>query len=107
MTDNQPTPEQYAKLTDLTIEALRQTLQTMRKLQNVTSPTYRARLVEEARFYLRVLEHTTAPAESEHGSAVLKNGDIVIDGTGLNADDFRALDSYANALRDYSDGDQS
>ena len=67
MTDNQPTPEQYAKLTDLTIEALRQTLVTLRKLQGATTPTRRARLVEEARFYLRVLEHAvptpTDPAD--------------------------------------------
>lgn len=63
MTDNQPTPEQYAKLTDLTIEALRQALVTLRKLQGATTPTRRAKLVEETQFYLRVLEHAVpAPA---------------------------------------------
>ena len=73
MTDNQPTPEQYAKLTDLTIEALRQALVTLRKLQTAVVPTRRAWLAEELQFYLRVLEHATASVEPAQTEVVFQS----------------------------------
>lgn len=132
MTDNQPTAEQYAKLTDLNIEALRQTLVTLHKLQGAATPTRRARLVEEARFYLRVLEHTV-PEPAEPAGAFDPRTEVeahwggdpeqliaaweadqaqrrALDVRGLSEPDLVSLESYVAALRRYNDatrGEQS